>query len=290
MKMPVGTLGDALGPRGRRRVNIASAIAATLLGYALWVAFGRLSATGELDAKKWQLLAEPEVLRFLLVGLGNTLKVAAVALVLATTIGGILALARLSRTVVLRFISRTVTEFFRAFPILLLIFFAFFGLPVLGIGISRFWSLTLALALYNGAVLGEIFRAGILSLDRGQGEAASSLGLPYWPAMRIVILPQAVRRMTPTLISQAITLLKDSSLGFVVSYEELLRAGQIAGQFGRNELQTLTVVALFYLIVNFSLSRMARHLEVRQRRRYSAGSIQVAGPEDLVAVDVGKHL
>lgn len=284
------TLGDALGPRGRRRVNIVSGLAAAAIAYALWVAFQRLADAGQLDSAKWELLAQPEVIRFLLKGMRNTLAVAGIGLVLATALGGILALGRLSRTFALRFSARLYTEFFRGFPLILLILFTFFGLPLIGIDLSRFWSLTIALVAYNGAVLGEIFRAGVLSLDRGQGEAASSLGLPYWPSMRLVILPQAVRRMTPTLVSQAITLLKDTSLGFVVSFEELLRVGQIAGEFGRNPLQTLSLVALFYLIVNFSLSRLARHLEVRQRRRYSAGSIQVAGPEDLVVVDVGTHM
>jgi glutamate transport system permease protein len=105
--------------------------------------------------------------------------------------------------------------------------------------------------------------------------------------MRIVILPQAFRRMTPTIVSQSVTLLKDTSLGFFIAYEELLRIGQIAGEFAGNSLQTLSVVAVMYLIVNFTLSRIARHLEVRQRRRYRAKSILVAGVEDLVAVGAG---
>jgi glutamate transport system permease protein len=202
-------------------------------------------------------------------------------------LGGVLALGRISRSLPLRAVARTYVEFFRGFPLLLLIFFTFFALPRAGVQLSRYWSLVLALAAYNGAVLGEIFRAGILSLDRGQREAAVSIGLPYWPMMRIVILPQAFRRMTPTIVSQTVTLLKDTSLGFFIAYEELLRVGQIAGEFGGNALQTLTVVAAMYLVVNFMLSRLARHLEVRQRRRYRAKSIQVAGVEDLVAVGAG---
>lgn len=278
-------LGDALGPRGRRRVNIASGLAAAVIAYLLWISVQRFARSGQLAPDKWRLLTRPEVLRFLANGLANTLKVAAVALVLAVALGGVLALGRLSSGLPIRTLSRAFTEFFRAFPLILLVFFAFFGLPRLGISLSRYWSLTLALSAYNGAVLGEIFRAGILSLDRGQGEAASALGLGRWPAMRLVILPQAVRRMIPTIVSQSVTLLKDTSLGFVVSFEELLRAGQIAGQFGRNELQTLSVVALFYLTVNFSLSRLARRLEIGQRRRLGASGIQVAGPEDLVAIE-----
>jgi glutamate transport system permease protein len=268
-------------------VAILSVIAFAAIAYAAWIALRRFQAAGQLDAAKWELLARPEVMRFMLDGLFNTLEAAAVALILAGVLGGVLALGRISRSLPLRAVARTYVEFFRGFPLLLLIFFTFFALPRAGVQLSRYWSLVLALAAYNGAVLGEIFRAGILSLDRGQREAAASIGLPYWPMMRIVILPQAFRRMTPTIVSQSVTLLKDTSLGFFIAYEELLRIGQIAGEFAGNSLQTLSVVAVMYLIVNFTLSRIARHLEVRQRRRYRAKSILVAGVEDLVAVGAG---
>src|SRR5207248_11793943 len=139
----------------------------------------------------------------------------------------------------------------------------------------------LALVAYNAAVLGEIFRAGILSLDPGQGEAAAAIGLAYWQAMLLVIIPQAARRMVPAIVSQLVTLLKDTSLGFVVTYEEFLRRGEIAGEFGKNLMQTYLVIAAVYMVINLALSRTARRLEVRQRRRYSAGAISVAGVEDL---------
>ena len=278
-------LGDAPGPRGRRRVLVASIAASVLLGFGLWVALRRLAAAGQLDAERWELLTDPDVIRYLLRGLRNTLTVAGMGMVLAGTLGGMLALGRISRSPAVRFVARSYVEFFRGFPLILLVFFAFYGLSVTGIQLSRYWSLVFALSAYNGAVMGEIFRAGILSLDRGQREAAMSLGMRYWPMMRIVILPQALRRMIPTIVSQAIVLLKDSSLGFVVGYEELLRSGQLAGTFGNNQLQTLTVVAVIFLAVNFVLSRIARRLEVRQRRRYRAESIEVSGVEDLVAVN-----
>jgi glutamate transport system permease protein len=285
--MTATTLGDALGPRGRRRVAVASVLSAVAIAYVLWVALGRFADKGQLDADKWELLARPEVLGYLGNGLVNTLKVAGVAFVLAFTLGGFLSLGRIARALPIRAPARIYVEFFRGFPLLLLIFFNFFALPRAGIDFNRYWALTLALGAYNGAVMGEIFRAGILSLDRGQSEAAMSIGLPYWPMMWIVILPQAFRRMTPAIVSQTVTLLKDTSLGFFIGFEELLRRGQIAGEFGGNALQTLLVVAVFYLVVNFTLSRIARHLEVRQRRRYRARSIQVAGVEDLVAVGAG---
>jgi glutamate transport system permease protein len=177
-------------------------------------------------------------------------------------------------------------QFFRSLPLLVLIIFMYFGVPELGVSLSRYWALVIGLAIYNAAVFGEIFRAGILSLDRGQPEAALSIGLRPWQAMRLVVLPQAYRRMIPTIVSQTITLLKDTTLGFTVGYEELLRKGQIIGEFGHNLLQAYIAVAVLYLAINVPLSRVARHLEVRQRRRYRAGGISITGAEDLVAVAV----
>jgi glutamate transport system permease protein len=135
----------------------------------------------------------------------------------------------------------------------------------------------MGLIVYNGCVLGEIFRAGILSLDRGQTEAAYSLGMSYWQTMLLVIIPQAARRMIPAIVSQLVTLLKDSSLGAAVGFFELLRSGRVNGEFFGNMLQSLVVVAVLYIVVCFALSMLARRLEVRQRRRYKAGAIVVAG-------------
>jgi glutamate transport system permease protein len=144
----------------------------------------------------------------------------------------------------------------------------------------------LALVVYNGAVLGEIFRAGILSLDRGQREAAAALGLTYWQVMFLVLIPQAARRMIPAVVSQLVTLLKDTSLGFVISFDELLRRGEQTGEFYSNPLHAVTAVAILYIAVNFTLSRIARRLEVRQRRRLKAAAVVVTGVEDLTAVAV----
>lgn len=280
-------LGDALGPRGRRRALVASVLAVAVFGLVLAASLQRLSGQGQLDAEKWRLLARPAVLTFLLGGLVNTLKAAGLALPLAMAIGMVLAIGRLSRHAPGRLLAGAYVQFFRALPLLILVIFMYIGLPKLGVNLAPFWALVVALVLYNGAILGEVFRAGIQSLDRGQSEAALALGLRNRQVMRLVLLPQAIRRMIPTLVSQSVTLLKDTSLGFVITYEELLRRGQIAGEFGKNPLQALTVTALLYWAVNFTLSRVARHLEVRQRVRYRAGGISVAGTEDLVATTLG---
>ena len=280
-------LGDALGPRGRRRALVGSVVASAVLLGVVALALQRLSNTGQLQAAKWSLFAKPLVIRFLLGGLVNTLRAAAVALILAVTIGTILALGRLSGNAVVRLIAGAYVQFFRSVPLLILIIFLYLGLPKLSVNLSPYLALVAGLSIYNAAIFGEIVRAGILSLDRGQPEAALSIGLRPWQAMRLVILPQAYRRMIPTILSQSVTLLKDTSLGFTITYEELLRRGQIAGEFAKAPLQGYVAVAVVYLAVNMTLSRVARHLEVRQRRRYRAGGISIVGAEDLVAVAVG---
>ncbi len=287
--MTAPLLADALGPRGRRRTLIASIVAGALLLAVLAVIVRRFQAEGELEGDKWSPLLDPGTLEFLGLGLLNTLKLAAAAMAMAVTAGAVLALGRLARSAPVRWGAGAVVEFFRGFPLLLLLLFAVFGLRSLGYDLPLFWSVAVALAIYNASVLAEIFRAGILSLDRGQSEAAQTVGLTYWQGMAYVILPQALRRMIPAIVSQLVTLLKDTSLAYFVQYTELLRRAQLAGNFDRNLLQVSIAVALVYIFVNFCLGRLARRLEVRQRRRLGAGAISVAGgPEDLVAADVDR--
>lgn len=277
-------LGDALGPRGRRRVWMASVVAAVALVALVAVAFARLEEKGQLDANRWEPFTQASVLRYLLTGLGNTVRAALVAMTLSVVLGGLLALGRLARNRAVRWVTGAYVDVFRALPVLLMILFAFLGLPLYGVRLSIFWALVVALVAYNGAVLGEIFRAGILSLDRGQSDAARAIGLGYWGSMAWVIVPQAARRMVPAIVSQLVTVLKDTSLGYVIGYEELLRRAEFSSTFFGNTLQSLTVVAAVYIVVNFALSRLANRLEVRQRRRYRASGIGVAGVEDLAVI------
>ncbi len=283
--MTAFALGDDLGPRGRRRVLLASVVAAAVLVVLAVVALRRFAARGQLDADLWQILIDPGVVRFLLGGLANTLKAAGFGMIGAIVIGTVMGLGRLSRLAPVRWLAGGYVEFFRGFPLLLLILFATFGLPKLGIVLPLLWYLVLGLAFYNGAVLAEILRAGVLSLERGQSEAALAIGLTRGQAMRQVVLPQALRRMAPAIVGQLIVLLKDTSIGYFVQYPELLRRAQITGTFDGNQIQAFSVAAAVYIVVNLALSRLARRLEVRQRRRYG-GTVKVpGGPEDLVAVE-----
>jgi glutamate transport system permease protein len=205
-------------------------------------------------------------------------------MVFATLIGFMMALGRLALNAPVRWAARTYVELFRTIPVVLFIFFAYFGLQDLGVGwVTALWGVVIGLTAYNSAVLAEIFRAGILSLDRGQSEAAYTIGLTYWQAMGLVILPQAVRRMTPAIVAQLATLTKDVSLGFLIGYEEVVRRGRILGEGSpSNLLQAYLVVGIIYFIVIFMLSRVARRLEVRQRRKYGAGKMAAGtGMEDI---------
>ncbi|HEX3622340.1 MAG TPA: amino acid ABC transporter permease [Acidimicrobiales bacterium] len=275
---------DALGPRGRRRVLVSSVLAGAVIVLVFGLALNRLADKGQLSDAVWAPLRQWSVQKFLLLGLWVTVKTAVAAMVTAVVVGVLLALGRLSRNGPVRWLSGAYVEVFRAMPLILLMYFVALALPKYSIHPSPFQGVVLALTIYNGAVLGEIFRAGILSLDRGQSEAASALGMTYWQSMLRIIVPQAARRMIPAIVSQLVTLLKDTSLGTVILLDELLTKSRDTGTFFHNRLQVYTVAALLYIAVNFTLSRVARRLEVRQRRKYKAGAITVTGVEDLAVL------
>ena len=281
---------DVPGPRARRRQRIGTAIGLVLvlalLGLALW----RLGANGQLDPARWAVLFDPNsgVPQTLGNALVRTLRVAAVAMVAATVLGALLAFGRLSDHRAVRVPATTVIEFFRAVPLLILILFCLLYLPTVGLHVGPFGALAIGLTLYNMAVLAEIFRAGILSVDRGQAEAASALGMRKSQVMLLILLPQAVRRMLPVLIAQLVVLLKDSSLGFIVGYFELLRSARSLVEFFNSRFgdlytfQLYVAAAVIYIVVNVLLSMLARLVERRTRRNTKvAATAAVELPVDV---------
>jgi glutamate transport system permease protein len=252
-----------------------------VIAFVLW----RLAGNGQLDPARWSVLTDPRtgVPQALGEALVRTLQVAAVGMVLATALGLLLAVGRLSDHRWLRIPSATFIEFFRAIPLLVVIFALYFVLPKFGAEISAFAALTGGLVVYNASVLAEIFRAGILSVDRGQREAAFGLGMRKGQVMTLVLLPQAIRRMLPVLVAQLVVLLKDSSLGFIIGYFELLRQARslvefFTPRFGNEYTFQLYVAAgLIYIVINVLLSQVAKYVEKRTRRnRKTAGTSEVA--------------
>ena len=230
------------------------------------------------ESRYWHAFLEAEIWYFLLTGLQTTLTIAVVAIVLSLVFGTLLALARLSSFFLIRYPALAYIELIRALPVVFLIFFTFFGgargLAVGGARVS--WqdplvAAIIALTVYTSAVNAEIVRAGIQSIDKGQVEAARSLGLSYAQTMRLIVLPQALRRMIPPQVSQLITLVKDTSLAYVIGTHELLNKAKILySGFETGPLQALFVAGIIYFVINFGLSRVARTLETKPSSETSA--------------------
>jgi glutamate transport system permease protein len=260
---------DAPGPRAWARYRLygllSTVVLVALLAYVLW----RFYDTGQFSPRKWEIFEYKAVQEALLRGLLNTLRAAAVAAVLALALGAVLAAARISDQAVLRAPAVLIVEFFRAVPLVILIFFFYYGTPQLGLTVSTFWAVVLGLTLYNGSVLAEIFRAGLLAVPKGQREAAFALGMRKAQVVRIILLPQAVRAMLPAIVSQVVVLLKDTALGFLITYRELLtEARQLASAqaFEFPTIPVALVVATVYISMCLLLSALATRLEARYGR------------------------
>jgi glutamate transport system permease protein len=260
---------DLPGPRTRAR-NKAFGTLATLgigalagfIGYRFW-------ATGQFESTKWEWLLYKDLQLQLIAALGATLGAFVVAAFLALVFGLLFAVARLSEHWWLRTPAFAIVEFFRAIPLVVMIFFLFYAAPQAGLTLGVFWSLVVSLTLYNGSVLAEVFRAGVLSVPRGQREAAYALGLRKNQVVRAVLLPQAVRAMLPTIVSQLVVLLKDTALGFLITYQELLNEARYLGglaEFGRPIIPTALVIGAIYITLCTALSALAGYLERRSRR------------------------
>ncbi|MGA8211152.1 MAG: amino acid ABC transporter permease [Nocardioidaceae bacterium] len=247
---------DVPGPRARARhrlLTVGSALVAlALLGWVIW----KLAQEGEFDAELWAAMAEPNITNAYVDGLVTTLSAAGTAIVLGVGFGALLAVARLSDHRWVSLPARLFVEFFRAVPLLLLIVFVFFGL-----GLGLYWSLVVALVLYNGSVLAEVFRAGIEAVPRGQSEAAYAIGMRKHQVMRLVLLPQSVRIMLPAIISQCVIILKDTSLGAIVAFFDLVAVSRNIAQFVNHSVVPLTIAAIIFIVINYSLSRLAIFLE-----------------------------
>ncbi|MDQ3809035.1 MAG: amino acid ABC transporter permease [Chloroflexota bacterium] len=217
------------------------------------------------DARYWVGFTEWPIWQFILGGLQVTISMAVVSIVASLILGTLLALARLSPYRALRWPATGYIELIRALPLLYLIFFAFFGGARFGLREPAI-AATVALIVYTSAVNAEIVRAGILSIERGQVEAARALGLGYWRTMRLVVLPQAFRRVIPPQVSQLVTLIKDTSLAYIVGTTELMRRIFIlysGFDTGVGVIQGLLVASCLYFVVNYALSSVGRWLERR---------------------------
>ncbi|WP_129843673.1 amino acid ABC transporter permease [Streptomyces sp. RFCAC02] len=280
-------LHDIPGPRARARNRLLGAATWLLLAAAAAYAVHRCADAGELSADAWRPFGDARLWRFIAEGLLNNLRAAAMGMLLSMIVGVLLGLALMARGRALRWPVRTVVELFRSVPLLLLLYFLSLVLPSWGLRLSDFWFLVVGLTLFNGVVIADIVRAGVLALPRGQSEAALALGFSRAATLVHVVLPQALRAMSPALVSQLVILLKGTALAFVLGgYIELLRSATIIGQyFGASVLQAYVVASLLFMAVNLGLTALAHALENRQRRRF--GRAVVAADEAELEAPVG---
>lgn len=271
---------DVPGPRARRRALIGTVIATVAILGLLAVVFKRFADQGQFSMELWGPLIDPSnesfeaVWRLLGKGLAATLIAAGLAIALSLVLGTLLGSIRLLVSPLARIPLVGFIELFRGLPVVITIFYVWQVLPDIGVdvgplpGDDGLWYVVIALTLYNSVIIAEILRSGINSLPRGQGEAALAIGMSRGQSMRSVQLPQAFRIMLPALISQLVVVLKDTSLAAVLGlYIELLRRGNIIALNLDNPIQTLFVVGLIYILLNYALSRLATYMERRLARR-----------------------
>ncbi|WP_427130035.1 amino acid ABC transporter permease [Pseudarthrobacter sp. S9] len=263
---------DVPGPKARRVSLIGSIVGIIVIGGLLAWAVSTLAQQGIFEAKRWAVFQIPDVWSLLGSGILATLSAAAVAAVIAFPLGLLVCLMRISDVAWIRIPTRIVLEFLRGMPVVLMMFFV-----LLVFATGSFVAVVAGLVLYNSAIFAEIIRAGIQSLPKGQREAGLAIGLTSFQSRLSIELPQAIRRMLPSLVAQLVVLLKDTSLGYIVSYEELLRKVQIMADFlGPQYLfPVFFVAAAIYIAINVAVSRLAIWIERRGSKKAAGGVAHV---------------
>lgn len=306
---------DVPGPRARRLTIIFSVIAAlAVAAVAYFFVYRPLADQGQFSMEKWGPLIDPGNENFSLLwdrirdGFVKTLTAAGLAIAASLVLGTALAVLRVQLkelrrrrfasaggaavalrglTWALNAITRLCVEVFRGTPVVITLVFVWLGLPVMGIDFDNvLWYLVIGLTIYNMVVIAEILRSGMEGLPGGQSEAASALGLTSFQAIRMILLPQAFRIMLPALISQLVVVLKDTSLGFIISYEEILRITNQVIQVLNNPIQMYVVIGGIYIVVNYALSKLAAYTQRRLARGRKTPTTPVERPPAAVAAEV----
>ena len=272
---------DVPGPRSRRRMLAVNVVATlVVVGVAVWV-LTVLDRRGQLEASLWLPFLESSTwTNYLLPGLLDTLKAAGIAIVLSAVLGLLLGLGRLAGSRAVRWVSGAVVEFFRAVPVLLMMIFFYLGISQLRVVEPRdvpLLAVVLGLTLYNGSVFAELVRSGVHNLPRGQREAALAVGLRPSQSLRLVEVPQALLAMLPAIASQLVVILKDTALGQIITYTELLDAARRFGAGNGNILQSLVVAASVFIVINYLLTLLAERLASRVGR-LTAGQAKAEAP------------
>ena len=254
---------EAPGPRTRRRVRIATAISLILVVAALAAIGYRFYITGQFAPRYWTFFAKATTWKFLLQGFAGTVRVALTAGAIALALGLLLMLGRISHVKAPSTVCRIVTDFFRSLPSLLLIYFFFLIVPQYGIKMSSFWMLTLPVALAASGVLAEVFRAGVNAVPKGQVEAALSLGMSPLRTTFKIVLPQAIRFVIPSLISQLVVVVKDTTVAYVVSYPDLMQNARVLITNYDALVSVYFTIAIIYILINYAINQASIYVSHR---------------------------
>ena len=257
---------DAPGPKARARIRAAAVVSVIIVAAIVAAALWQLGLKGHLDPQRWSVLFTGPILSYLGVGLINSLLSGLIAGVIAAPLAVLVAVGRRHGPRWLRWILSGYVELIRSLPLLVLIYFFFLFLPSVEIKVSPLWQLVIPLVLNNVAMISDIFRAGMDGVSRGEIEAAHSLGLPSWRVITKVILPQATAIVLPALITQYVRLFKETSLGFVVSFSELLTRGRVMAEFTHSLFETYALVGATFVVINILLGWIARTVQARMSR------------------------
>ena len=262
---------DAPGPRARRRHAILTIVGFVLAAGGVALVLWKFAAQGQLEPSMWTSLFTADVwTAYLIPGLVNTLKAAAISIVLAIAFGLVFGLGRLSHVRAVRWVCGVVVEFFRSVPVLLMMYFTYRYYSNNGVftnDLNPLAAVVTGLTLYNGSVIAELVRSGVFGLPKGQAEAGLSIGLTQGQTLRSIQLPQALTAMLPALVGQLVVILKDSALGTAVLYPELLQAAKDIGTAYSNTIAAYILVAVIFILLNYGLTVVAGRVERRLNRR-----------------------
>ena len=264
---------DAPGTKARLRHRVLTVVGAILALGIAYIVFLQFQKAGQLKAFMWEpFVTDPEVwTSYLIPGLKGTFTAAGISIVLAVVFGLLFGMGRLSPFAPLRWFCSVIVEFFRAVPVLLMMVFAYFGYFATSDLVPNqhapLAAVVTALTLYNGAVIAELVRSGVHGLPKGQSEAGLSVGLTSGQVLRSIQLPQALTAMLPALVGQLVVVLKDSALGYGITYLELLNWSKTLGSAYANTVPAYIVAGILFIVINYSLTKLAVYLEGRMKKR-----------------------
>ncbi len=258
------------GPKAKKTIIVVTVLSLGALAVLIGLIIRRFYVMGQLDSRYWFFFAKLSTWRFLGEGLLGTIEAAAASGVLAFAAGFLLLLARICRFRILNAVSIAIIEFTRGVPTLLFIYFFFLVAPQLGIKLPVFWKITIPVSLSACGIVAEVLRSGVNAVPKGQKEAALCLGMTDWRVFNQIVFPQALRYVIPSLISELVIVVKDTTFAYVVNFPDLMQDAKVLISNYDALLSVYLVVAVIYILINYLLNRISAY--TAGKRSFDAGT------------------